>query len=589
MQKSPRNGGRRGRPQRAEVPGLPAGGEDGRVDESALTLGDDAVLQRRLRLAIAWFSLAIPIFGLADWYLAGDRLPWLLALKAVGLLVAGGVLWHLRVARPRRAVIGCALLAVATAAGTTAVSGALVRDPLSMPLVASLLAIVAATTLPWGAAAQAGVAAIGLACIFLHAALLGQLLSYPAVAGVVVVCISVWVAAALARERQLVQSALDAGAERFRATFDQAAVGIAHVAPDGRWLRVNRRLCEIVGYSSEEMLRGNFQDMTHPEDLAADLAHVAELLAGRRDRYAMEKRYRHRDGSVVWVNLTVALVRDRLGAPQYFISVVEDIGARKEAEARVQALNAALQERTHLLEIANAELEGFGYSVSHDLRTPVRTIEGFSRILLEEHAARLDDEGRRLLMRTNAAAVRMHQLIDDLLLLAQVSRREMSRRTVDVSAQAESIVGELREASPERRTEVRIAPGMVADADPNLLRIALHNLLGNAWKYTRRRQPGRIAVAIELVGGEPALCVSDDGAGFDMAYADRLFRPFQRLHSNDEFEGTGIGLAIVERIVRRHGGTIRAEAAPERGAQFVLTLGPGALSLQSATPARASA
>jgi PAS domain S-box-containing protein len=373
-------------------------------------------------------------------------------------------------------------------------------------------------------------------------------------------------------ERHRIEAALRDSEERFRVTFEHAAVGIAHVAPDGRWLRVNRRLCEIVGYSAEELLGGRFQDITHPDDLDADLAYVAEMLAGTRQTYSMEKRYLHRDRTAVWINLTVALVRDAAGAPRHFISVIEDISERKRSDTRIQSLNEALRARSRALAAANREMEAFSYSVSHDLRAPLRAIEGFNRMLIEDYAEALGVEGRRYLERVRAASERMEQLINDLLLLGQITRREVNRRQVDVSALAEAVAAELRERHAERHVEAVIAPGVRTHADPNLLRIVLENLLGNAWKYTARRSDGRVEFGRAAADGADVLFVRDDGAGFDMTYADRLFRPFQRLHSDDEFEGTGIGLAIVQRIVRLHGGRVWAEAAPDQGATFFFTL-----------------
>ncbi|MGH7786203.1 MAG: PAS domain S-box protein [Candidatus Binatia bacterium] len=377
-------------------------------------------------------------------------------------------------------------------------------------------------------------------------------------------------------ERRAIEQALLDSEQRFRATFAHAALGIAHVSPDGHWLRVNRRLCEIVGYSAEEMLGRTFQDITHPDDLGTDLEFVRQMLAGLLPSYAMEKRYVRKDGSLVWGHLTVALVREASGTPAYFIAVIEDIGDRKRAEARVQALNEELRERSRALEEASREMEAFSYSVSHDLRAPLRAIEGFNRILIEDFGAQLAAEGRQYLERVGAASLRMQQLIDDLLLLGQVTRREVCRRAVDVSALVRDVVREVSERLPERRPEVLVGDGVEANADPNLLRILFENLFDNAWKYTARRRPGRIEFGVARRAEGPALFVRDDGAGFDMAYAERLFRPFQRLHSNDEFEGTGIGLAIVERIVRRHGGRVWAEATPEQGATFYFTLAAGA-------------
>lgn len=388
---------------------------------------------------------------------------------------------------------------------------------------------------------------------------------------------------ALRPEREV---ALRDGAERLRATFEQAAVGIAHVAPDGRWLRVNQKLCDIVGYRHEELLAGRFQDITHPDDLDADLRFVARLLAGEIATYAMEKRYRRKDGSVVWVNLTVSLVREASGAARYFISVIEDISERKRTEQALRASEEAVRhlneelarrvadvtERTAQLEAANRELEAFSYSVSHDLRSPLRAIDGFSQALLEDSADRLDGEGRAHLARVREATQRMGHLIDGLLSLSRLTRSEIHLAAVDLSAMAEEIVAGLRRAHPARAVTVRIAAGLRARADAGLLRVALDNLLDNAWKYTARTPHAVIEMDATTAGGRPAFRVRDNGAGFDMQFADKLFGAFQRLHTVDEFPGSGIGLATVQRIVHRHGGRVWAEAAVDRGATFYFTL-----------------
>jgi PAS domain S-box-containing protein len=248
---------------------------------------------------------------------------------------------------------------------------------------------------------------------------------------------------------------------------------------------------------------------------------------------------------------------------------------RERAEAEVHRLNTELEgrvhERTLALEVANRELEAFSYSVSHDLRAPLRAIEGFSCALLAEHAGRLDAQGQLYLRRVCAAADRMGQLIDDLLCLARVTQHEMRWQAVDLSALAHAIAAELQKTQPERCVQFVIAPGLVVQGDKRLLRVALENLLGNAWKYTSHHPQARIELG-ELGGDDRVYCVRDDGAGFDMAYADKLFGPFQRLHGSD-FEGTGIGLATVQRIIRRHGGRIWAEGAVERGACVSFTLG----------------
>jgi signal transduction histidine kinase len=242
--------------------------------------------------------------------------------------------------------------------------------------------------------------------------------------------------------------------------------------------------------------------------------------------------------------------------------------ARELAEAR-----AALVED---LEQKNRELETFSYTVSHDLRAPLRRIESFGKALGETQAERLDEEGRRYLSRIRTSSQEMAQLIDDVLYLSRVTRAELHRQEVDLSAVAHAIVERLREAEPDRAVEVRVRPGLTTVGDGRLLRIALENLLENAWKFTARQPDARIEFGLTHVSGEPAYFVRDNGAGFDMSYADRLFAPFQRLHLSSEFPGTGVGLATVQRIVYRHGGRIWAEGAVGQGATFHFTVGrPG--------------
>jgi len=223
---------------------------------------------------------------------------------------------------------------------------------------------------------------------------------------------------------------------------------------------------------------------------------------------------------------------------------------------------------------ANKELEAFSYSVSHDLRGPLRSIDGFSQALLEDYADRLDEPGRQHLARVRAATLRMGGLIDDLLELSRMTRMEMRGETVDLSVLAESVLGELQRTEPTRRVEVAIQPGLQVEGDPKLLRIVLANLLSNAWKFTGRQPAARIELGLQDDGDERAYFVRDNGVGFDMAYAPKLFGAFQRLHAQGEFPGTGIGLATVQRIINRHGGRIWAEAAVNQGSTFYFALPP---------------
>ncbi len=238
----------------------------------------------------------------------------------------------------------------------------------------------------------------------------------------------------------------------------------------------------------------------------------------------------------------------------------------------LQTRQKELAERTAQLEAANKELESFSYSVSHDLRAPLRSINGFSQALLADYADRLDAQGKDHLHRVHAASQRMAALIDDLLNLSRVTRGEMHLESVDLSALARTIAAELRKSQPARQVECVIAAGIVANGDAGLLRIALENLIGNAWKFTSKSPRARIEFGVTQREGESVYFVRDDGAGFDMAYAGKLFGAFQRLHAATEFPGTGIGLATVQRIIHRHAGRVWAEGAVEHGAAFFFTL-----------------
>ena len=224
------------------------------------------------------------------------------------------------------------------------------------------------------------------------------------------------------------------------------------------------------------------------------------------------------------------------------------------------------------LEAANKELEAFSYSVSHDLRAPLRGIDGFSQALLEDYVNKLDEQGKDYLTRIRSASQRMGHLIDDLLNLARFTRAEIRREAVNLSEIAKSLVAELAQREPERHVTFEIGEGLEVKGDPRLLRVALENLFRNAWKFTSKHPRARIEFGVAQRDGKPTYFVRDDGAGFDMAYKAKLFGAFQRLHKATEFYGTGVGLATVQRIVRRHGGEIWAEGEVEKGATFYFTL-----------------
>ena len=311
-------------------------------------------------------------------------------------------------------------------------------------------------------------------------------------------------------------------------------------------------------------------------DVSAWEAHRALLDAHRRFR-DFEFSRAGADGSEIHYSISGDPVFDASGAFRGYRGVGTNITRRKRNEEELRRLNEELEhrveERTHALEVANRELEAFSYSVSHDLRAPLRAIDGFSRLVQEKYAGQIDKEGRDMLRLVSAGAEKMGHLIDDLLKLSRVSRREMRIAPVDLSAMAREVVEELRAAEPERRAEWVIAPEVSVEGDPGLLRVVLQNLFGNAWKYSSGCDAARIEFGVGEKGGRPVYFVRDNGAGFDMAYAQKLFVAFQRLHSPAEFSGTGIGLATVARVIHRHGGEVWAEGRVGEGASFFFTLG----------------
>ena len=378
-------------------------------------------------------------------------------------------------------------------------------------------------------------------------------------------------------ELRQAEQALRESEEKYRAIFERAAVGMGRVLfDDARWVEVNDAFCNMLGYSPEEMRATPWPQITHPEDIELDLVPFRRMTAGELESYSVEKRFIHKEGHLVWARLTLSLVRDPHGAPDYEIAIIENITARKEAEEALRRLTEELErrveERTAELSAANRELEAFSYSVSHDLRAPLRHIAGFVEMLEAASGEALDETGRRYVRIISDSARHMGQLIDDLLTFSRIGRTAMKIVPVGLDRLVEQ---SLRELAPEikgRPIEWRIEPLPQVQGDPVLLRTVMTNLLSNALKYTRHRNPAVIEIGCRHEGGDVVCRVKDNGAGFDMRYADKLFGVFQRLHRAEEFEGTGIGLASVKRIVERHGGRVWAEGALDRGAAFHFTL-----------------
>jgi PAS domain S-box-containing protein len=377
-------------------------------------------------------------------------------------------------------------------------------------------------------------------------------------------------------ERLEVEEALRAGEARFRTLSECSPIGIFQLDRTRECIYVNERWSEITGVPRAQALGQGWMQSVHADDrLRLEARHRADI-----GDYTAEMRLVVSGGAVRRVNMRVRSLHDAVGRIDGYVGTLDDISDLVRADEEIRRLNSDLErrvtERTTQLEAANAELEAFSYSVSHDLRSPLRALDGFSRALEEDYAGRLDETGCGYLRRIRAASQHMDRLIDDLLLLSRASRAEMRRESLDLSALAAEIDAELRAHYTGRGVEFICAPGLRVAADRALARIVLYNLLDNAWKYTRRQPAARIELAGHPAPADcpaPVFVVRDNGAGFDMRHAGKLFAPFQRLHTPADFEGTGVGLATVKRIVARHGGRVWADAVVARGANFYFTFG----------------
>lgn len=377
--------------------------------------------------------------------------------------------------------------------------------------------------------------------------------------------------------REHAEETLRRSEQRYRTLVDVSPEAI-FVTRHHRVLLANEAAFRLLGLTGDNEIVGrDLLEFIDPTCHAAVIERIAALESDTDPQPrapTVEQTYRHRDGSSIAVEASAARVALEDGPA--VLSIVRDITSRKRAEQAVRELNETLEqrvrERTAELEASNLELESFSYSVSHDLRAPLRALHGFSHLLEEEYGQLLDPTGLNYLHRIRGASERMGKLIDDLIELARISRQELARVDVDLSALAREVVTSIDEHHGGRRVRWRIADGLRLRADPVLLRVLIENLLRNAWKFTAERDDASIELDCQTRAGGPVYYVRDNGAGFDMAYADKLFQPFQRLHDSERFEGSGIGLAIVQRIVRRHGGRVWAEGVAERGASFYFTL-----------------
>lgn len=366
--------------------------------------------------------------------------------------------------------------------------------------------------------------------------------------------------------RRIVEATLRESEQKFRALTQTAREAIITADRNGNIVYINHGAEKMFGYAAKEitgesltvLMPERYRD-PHREGLQRYLKTGQGRVLGR----TVELSAIRRDQTEFPVELSLSSWQS--GGEVFFTGIIREITDRKRAEEEIRL-------RSKQLETANRELEAFAYSVSHDLRAPLRSIHGFSQALLHDFAPNLGDTGRNYIDRVCRATERMSMLIDDLLNLSRVTRADIHRQPVDLSMLARTVATDLAETQPDRDVKFIIAEGLVTQADPRLLRVVIENLLENAWKFTSKHPTASITVGVEHRGDKRVYFVRDDGAGFDTAYAKKLFGAFQRLHSEREFPGTGIGLATVQRIIARHGGDVWAEGRIEEGATFYFTL-----------------
>jgi len=378
--------------------------------------------------------------------------------------------------------------------------------------------------------------------------------------------------------------------EQFAAAFEFAPIGMALLDLESNWLRANHAMAQMFGHSQAELAGVTAAQVSHPGDLAEDSRLRALMLSGAFPSYERDKRYLHRHGRVVWTHISCSLVHDVDGQPSHFLLQVQDITQRKAAEAALreseerireqarqlaqanEALEGRIRERTAQLEESNRQLRMFAYSLAHDMRAPLASTDGFSRQLELTLGDRLDERSRHYLSRVRAGVQSMSDLTDAMLSLANLSQEPLQHTSVDLSAVARAWLRRTRDRDPHRQVSVVIEETPPVLGDARLLAVLIENLLNNAWKFTSERDGAQITFKAARVDGCAQFSVEDNGAGFDPDYADKLFMPFQRLHPAHEFSGTGMGLALVHKIVQRHGGRVWASSVLGEGAAFRFVL-----------------
>ncbi len=363
--------------------------------------------------------------------------------------------------------------------------------------------------------------------------------------------------------------------QKYRGLYESTRDGIARTDMEGNFLDCNQALLDMLGYTKDEMLKLSYKQITPAKWLEVSAEKIKNHVMARGYSDLYEKEYIRKDGTVCPISIRAWLKRDAEGNPFEMWGIVRDITDLKKAGEDIKKLNLELKDNIAKLEEANGELEAFNYSLAHDLSSPLRVIDGFSKMIEKHYSEKLDEEGKEFIKTVRGSAQKMGELISALLHLSRLGKSEIRKAAVDMAGTARSLSEELKAASPGRDIEFRIKELPSAFGEPTLIRQAFFNLMTNAVKFTKPREKPVIEVGGSDAENENVYYVKDNGIGFDMKYARQVFGVFKRLHTEKEFEGTGVGLAIVQRIVQRHGGRVRAEGAVDHGATFYFSLPKG--------------
>ncbi|HMF34066.1 MAG TPA: PAS domain S-box protein [Candidatus Lokiarchaeia archaeon] len=377
-------------------------------------------------------------------------------------------------------------------------------------------------------------------------------------------------------DRKLAEESLRQSETYYRSLFEGAFFGFVVTGPDFRFQQVNDTFCRFLEYSAEELIGMKLVDVTYPEDIPKSTDLYNQEIRGEIDHFLTEKRYVTKSGQIKYGLVSAQGFFDEGGQFVWGTATILDITERKRAEEMIRQLNEELEERvaerTKQLQSVIEELEAFTYSLSHDLRAPLRVMDRFSEALEEDYGNVMDDIAKDYLRRIRTGSQRLGNMINQLLWLSRISRKELAHGSIDLSQMAREIAEELQDRDPNRILEFRIQDGLTAEGDQELLRLVLQNLLENAWKFSKSLDPAIIEYGITTRGEIPTFFVKDNGIGFDNADAERIFQVFVRLHNDIEYQGTGLGLPIVKRIVTRYGGTVWAAGILGQGATFYFTL-----------------